>query len=261
MHVQAIIMAAIPSGSFSPTDIAGLQLWLKADGNVYNTGTTQATNGQTVATWADASGNARDATQATGADKPTFQTNVVNSKPVIRFPFGGTSFMGTASGSYSVQSYFVVFAITNSGADSYMGIVTTRVSPNANKVGPSDSNLGYGTGISSQNTIVNVDSSAGGGNGATTYIAVDGVSLSTSAFDDFNSGGGVACSQTAFHYVTNVDTNQSPSGTKIFCIGADAFGASRYLVGDIAEIIIYDTNISGTNRSNVENYLKTKYGL
>ena len=40
-------LAAV-SGKFCPLSISGCVLWLKADGDVYNTGTTQATNGQTV---------------------------------------------------------------------------------------------------------------------------------------------------------------------------------------------------------------------
>jgi len=43
-------------GSFANAQAPGnvssnLVLWLKADGNVYNTGTTQATSGQTVDKW------------------------------------------------------------------------------------------------------------------------------------------------------------------------------------------------------------------
>ena len=41
---------------------------------VYNTGTTDATDGQTVATWADQSGNANDATQPTESSKPVFDS-------------------------------------------------------------------------------------------------------------------------------------------------------------------------------------------
>lgn len=62
----------------SPTDIAGLAFWLKADSLVL-------TNADPVTTWADSSGNARDAAQATVANKPLYITNVVGGKPVVRF--------------------------------------------------------------------------------------------------------------------------------------------------------------------------------
>lgn len=257
MHAQAIMMSAIPtsSGPFSPSDIAGLQLWLKADGNVYNTGTTQATNGQTVQTWADASGNARDATQATSGSRPTFITGALNSKPVIRFD-GSDDFLGTASASYAIQTIFVV-SKTAVNPNSYVGIITARTSPNSTLVGPSDSNLGFGS-FSFGVGLVTVDSDGSGTSGYTNYIGIDGSSMSASDVDNYNVG--VTCG-VGWHYITHVANSLSASGTKIFCVGADTFSSSRCWNSDIAEIIIYNSAITGTNRTNVEMYLKNKYGL
>lgn len=67
------IQTAMQSGggggtAFSPTDIAGLQLWLQASRiNGLN-------NGDPVATWADLSGNANDATQGTASQRPTWNS-------------------------------------------------------------------------------------------------------------------------------------------------------------------------------------------
>ena len=51
--------------------------------NAYNTGTTDATNGQTVATWADRSGNGNDF--AEGTNKPTWKESWINGNPAIEF--------------------------------------------------------------------------------------------------------------------------------------------------------------------------------
>ena len=59
------------------------EVWI-SDGFVYNTGTTQATNGQTVSEWVG-SLNEISITQATEGDKPLFQTNELNGKPGIEF--------------------------------------------------------------------------------------------------------------------------------------------------------------------------------
>ena len=64
--------------TFLPSQISGLKLWLKAD-------SLSLSDGDAVGTWADQSGNANDATQTTAVNKPSFKTNIVNSKPVIRF--------------------------------------------------------------------------------------------------------------------------------------------------------------------------------
>ena len=60
-------------GSFSPLDISGCVFYVAADGDVYNTGTTPATDGQTVETWADLSGNGRDAEWA--GSKPIYDAD------------------------------------------------------------------------------------------------------------------------------------------------------------------------------------------
>lgn len=67
---------------FTPTSVSGLKLWLEADRIV------GLANADPVVTWADASGLGNDVTQATGSKQPTYRTNVLNGKPVVRF--GGT---------------------------------------------------------------------------------------------------------------------------------------------------------------------------
>src|SRR5262245_37132262 len=66
------------SKAFTPADVSGLVVWLRADALGLN-------DGDPVGTWTDGSGNGRDLTQATAAKKPTYKTNIVNGKPVVRF--------------------------------------------------------------------------------------------------------------------------------------------------------------------------------
>jgi autotransporter-associated beta strand protein len=70
------------TASTSPDSLSGLALWLKADA-------LSLTDGATLNTWTDSSANARHATLAQGA--PTFETNELNGKPVVRFPINGES--------------------------------------------------------------------------------------------------------------------------------------------------------------------------
>lgn len=250
--MMPFLLAKAVGGPFSPSSISGLQLWLKADA------ITGLSDGAPVSTWEDSSGNSRDATQS-GSSRPTYKTSIVNGLPVLRFD-GTSSYMVTASASYYVQSYFVVMLMKTAGGTApYCGIIATRTS--AALFGASDVQCGFGNSVGGTN-LISINSSSGGGNGNTTYVAVDGVSQSTTAFDNYNSGSGIVCSKDVFHYVTDIDTNKKTNGTKIFGIGSDSVTANnRFHNGDIAEVIIYDSNISGTNRTNVENYLKAKYGL
>lgn len=75
-----------PITSLLPNQVPGLQLWLKADTGVFSdAGVTLATNGATVQQWNDQSGNGNNATQVTGAARPTYKTNQLNSLPALTF--------------------------------------------------------------------------------------------------------------------------------------------------------------------------------
>lgn len=68
------------AAAFTPASIAGLQLWLDASSSPKfqnSNGTTAAVDdGDPVGYWGDLSGNARHATQATGAARPTLKLPV-----------------------------------------------------------------------------------------------------------------------------------------------------------------------------------------
>ncbi len=79
----AASLAAPTKGSV--TDSANLAARYVADQSVYNAGATDATDGQTVATWADISGNGHDVSQTTEGNKPVFQTGQQNGLPGVAF--------------------------------------------------------------------------------------------------------------------------------------------------------------------------------
>ena len=76
--------------AWNPTNIAGCVLWLDANQ------ITGLNNGDPVATWSDMSGNGNDATQAVGANQPTYRTGRINGLPAVDFD-GGNDFL-TANG-------------------------------------------------------------------------------------------------------------------------------------------------------------------
>jgi hypothetical protein len=66
---------------FNPTRIAGCQLWL--DGTDPNGNSTLLSDGASIASWKDKSGNGYDLAQATAGNRPTF--SLVNSMGMINF--------------------------------------------------------------------------------------------------------------------------------------------------------------------------------
>lgn len=66
------------SGEWTPESLPGLWLWLKAS-------TLSLNDGDSVTTWTKAGGTGTSPTQGTVGSRPTYQTNEINSQPVIRF--------------------------------------------------------------------------------------------------------------------------------------------------------------------------------
>ena len=93
-----------PSGSFLPTQITGLQLWLDAADP-----STVTLSGATVTQWRDKSGNSRNANQNTGA---TFATNSL--------VFTGTQSYNVANTSNLLLNvYFVIFVVERTSSTGY----------------------------------------------------------------------------------------------------------------------------------------------
>jgi hypothetical protein len=72
-------------------------MWLKADA------ITGVANGSPVTTWTDSSGNSQSAT-GSGGTRPTLVTNVINSKPVVRFVAGSAQEMSVPATNFPAGS-------------------------------------------------------------------------------------------------------------------------------------------------------------
>jgi hypothetical protein len=243
---------AFPSGGggFSPTDVSGLQLWLKADA------ITGLSDGDPVASWVDSSGNSRPAAQSTAGYRPLYKTSILNSNPVVRFD-GSDDFLVTGGESYAIQTVFAVFKYTAN--PTYLGVFTGRPS-SAIGSGSSDGNYGFTTlPLAGGDKVCSTNSVSSGGSGAHNYCATDGVSLDPDNFDNYNTG--VACTQNAFHVFCCIRTTASSGGAKYLHVGVDPAISGRFLQGDVAEVVVYDSDIGATHRGQVVGYLGAKYGI
>jgi len=103
-HRRLVAATSGGGSAFSPASIAGLKLWLDASQ------ITGLNDGDAVGTWADLSGNGYDATQATGSKKPTYQTNELNSRPVVSFD-GVDDYMGLTSAPIAMTANYTLFCV------------------------------------------------------------------------------------------------------------------------------------------------------
>ncbi len=229
--IPSIMVARL--ASFSPTQIAGLQLWLKADAIV------GLSDGDPVATWPDSSGNANDATQATGGAQPTYKTNIQNGNPIVRFD-GSADFMSLTSSVSSVLPYTVFAVYKKRVSGGLMPIMTSSMT----------SALYTWLDFSDGNAYIQSR-----GNSyffvAANYTTFKIISQISQASDNEAAWvNGAAQSLT-----TGAPAGAAFDFDLIVKRGTD-FGD-----GDIAEVLFYNSVLSTTDREKVQNYLNSKYAI
>jgi len=243
---------------FVPTDISGLSLWFDADDPrtlFSNTsGTTRATTDATaLALWSDKSGNGRNAYQATGASQPLLKTNILNNKNVVRFD-GSNDILATAASQVAntTDGSFTAFAVAQrTTASGFMTVVNqdnstaTRCSQFLNFAGNGNvESIGFVGG-----TPKFAYTSSGTISLSNFYILESTASTSTiSAYSNGIVGSGAVTGGNLAVPSQAVSLGAYPTG-------------QQYLNGDIAEVLLYNSVLSLTNRIKVEQYLQNKWGV
>lgn len=235
-------------GSFSPSDIANLSLWLDASDPATlftDTGKTTpvSSDGDLVACWDDVSDNGQDGVQATSSYRPTYKTNVLNGNSVLRFD--GGDFFTTASRAFTAE--FTIFAVSKYTASDTRGIISVDNSGTYRQFQLRYKNattlefIGFNTSngaFTDQETIA-----------ASDFHLIHAVrrNLEVQAYVDYTSGG----------EVSSTGTNQADTG--VTDIGR--IGGGYKLIGDIAELIMFDCALSEEETNLVNDWLGSKWGL
>lgn len=213
-------------GAFSPSDLTGLKLWLKADSLALN-------DNDPVATWTDSSGLGNNATQVTAGFKPLFKTAILNGKPIVRCDAvdDGMSSAAVANRPYTI---FLV-----ASQPSQPGATTSRI-------------LAGGSGL---NTLIairrpnncvftggDVRGLPFGANGVACVVALTVSAVQTT---------------TLHHNGTDI-ADATPSSANFGTVNLGTGGTyAEAANADVAEVIVYDTALSTTDRQSVETYLRS----
>lgn len=229
---------------FLPTDIAGSRLWLAADA------ITGLSDGDPVATWEDASAvGTNDATQATGADQPTYQTAELNSLPIVRFD-------GTSD--------YLALPNLMSGLSAGTAVYVAKCNTD-----PSASTATAGAPLGDWGSAA----------AANHHPFTDGV-----IYDDFGStarktAGNPTASLASWHIYSVVsaasDWRDYVNGTALHSTGTNTVGwgsspilgrsfsgtVYSYFPGEIAEVVAYGSALSTADRQSLEGYLAHKWGI
>lgn len=240
-----------------PGGVAATTVWLRADEGVYNdAGTTLATSGQTVRQWNTTGGiSAANPGQANAANRPTYQTNISNSNPVVRFntstylDFGILGVSNTSDLSFTMvfRPNVTAGGTISDNAGRYMMDRTISTTPQLSLKLLSTGKIGFQT-----------RADAGAINGPSTTT---NVSSTTMQIVDFYRDYGVRFG--IFYNGAQEGTLAESLGTLTFPIprlGATWPGGGG-LDGDMSEFIFYTRDITSAERNRIDTYLAIKYGI
>jgi hypothetical protein len=225
--------------------ITGLSLWLRADCVTGNAA--DPADNTTVNTWTDLSGLGNNATRQAGA--PAYRSNatyLINSQPTVNF--NGSSTFTSIDIRAITRPNISIFSVYKLRSNNQVGIW-----------GVDDggwdrffmARWSGDDGIISSNTTTNVPLS--GQNGVTKFIT-------TIYKYNQNSGSSVYDNGALVSSFTDTAAESAAQSTlRIGSIGA--IGSGFQLIGDIAELIIFDQALSDADRKTVNGYLNTKYNL
>ena len=226
-------------GAFSPTDISGLQLWLDADDSE-----TITLNGSTVSQWDDKSGNGYNVSQGTASYQPTYTASALNSKSVVSFDGSNDVLRNNSvtpvSGSSS-RTVFLVYNVTG-GAGNGVFTLGNTVNSSARQFVCTREIAIRCFGV----TRVFTESNDG-----TTYMIVTYMLDGTTGNDlaAFKNGSALTVQSTT----NGATTLNTAAGIEIPNDGVSGT--------NIAEILVYDSALSTSDRERVESYLSTKWGI
>lgn len=237
MKSLSILILLLASGIVSAQDIpsSGLRVHLKADA-----GTSTTTDGVAITQWNDQSGNEFHATAPAG--QPVYQSNAINGQPALFFNGGQVLHLANSSTLGLVNNDYELFIVAKSSWSGIQFLISGSVENH-------EVHLNGSSGMRFiPRTPVYID------NGANT-VFTDGTQRIFSAR---------ASSFLGMSRVNGVDVGQSvnshSSSDAMVRLGMRADGGFP-LDGHIAEVIIYNRLLTESERTDVEQYLATKYAV
>lgn len=230
-------------GAFSPLQLPGLALWLRADRGI-------TLNGSNVSGWADLSGNGNDVSQSTTASQPPYVASGINGRPAVNF-LNPTFLRNTATNlGIAAGSPYSVFLVAMHGSGPLFCLRLTQTYSATRWQGTNT--YVYSDGVNNSSLVTVFDTSAETnsptapfksatlfqGHGANPFVYLNGTNRT----------------------ITSIATAQTTeNGTTGFIVGADI--SPQCWGGLISEVIVCTGTISDFFRKKVEGYQRDFFGF
>lgn len=243
---------------------SNIALWLKA-----NEGTNTTTNGSTITSWSDFSGNSRN---ATGTDMgggvpvpPTYVSEEFNFNPAIEFfdPSSTNAAYLQTAGTNDVDADMTMISVFRTGQ--VAGSTSDfQEAPSLIGAGVTAVNTDYGMGFSGGRLHVNAASNEGlnaRSNNPPLYNNLQPYIFTATRLQ--------SAASTAIQLYANsanvgegASTNTLLSSPSRFAIGNQVDATvNAQLSARVAEVIVFSGVLSASERQRVESYLSIKYGM
>lgn len=261
-----LVAMAVSAHAAPVSDAGAAQFWFDASRPATlfqnSNGTTAVTtSGNPVGFWGNSSsltGTSRNATQATGTAQPTWQTNVINGKAVVRFD-GTSDFLDTGAISALNTNNLTWFTVSTVSSTTSGAPIVIRSSYTSG-AGAGSATL-WGTYYETTGTAgfrAHARTSDGsiraanvGGTTGTPTLVTGVWSGGTGIVDGWGSPGSSGQRDGA---------NASATGHQLTRLGSSSAGGG-FLSGDIAEAMVFTSVFNTAQRTVTENYLGAKYAI
>lgn len=225
------------NGGWTPASLSGLAVWLDAD----DASTFTFSSGSVVSQWNDKSGNGRHFSQGTVAAQPA-RTGTIGTRTAVTFD-GSDDFLAWSGTTIASQPFTIA-----------MVFVPTGDVLNANLV---DTSTSTGRVLIEANPGTRWRMFAGTVKDVTTGNPVTGTAYAiTTVFDGAGSSFRVNAS--------SIGTGTAGTGS-LLSASAQSFwvgrGQNAFTPARIGEVVITTTALSGTNLTDLESYLMTRWGI
>ena len=235
-HAIYLPESSVTFSLFTPTSLSGLSLWLDASDMSTITGTSNVTQ------WNDKSGNARHATSLNGPSASTY-----NSYPVLSFNGLNQHFENTTTIPLNAHTLIALHRPETSQQNTSLFRFQNGnfiVFPFMNGATP----RGY---ITNQNTAISAGTSTLLENSSTTNFNV--IVAAISSGDQKISNNGIL-------QASNSALLGSSSASPLLRIGSYN-GNAEFYKGDLAEMLIFNRRLTGSEIQTIEGYLTWKWGF
>ena len=249
IKIPAGDVTTIQPQEFSPANIAGLQLWFKADA------LPAIADNTPIAIWPDSSANHLDAAQINANARPTYKSAILNGKAVVHF--NGTQYMATPGTANILSGHGTLIAVYTSSSPYSVSFVAgfPHSATNATWQAPW---VGFEIGTSTNQgrfwlNITGTDREFSAGTLPSNTFHTQSLNFDGTTRNGYINGVSVYSDATANGAITY-------EGSPPFMLGMrSAISIGEFLNGDIAEVLYYSSALSLSDLQKVENYLKTKY--